>query len=90
MNLSTKLFIFLITTSLVGCASTNGSMKETQRHSGSVIMEDVVVEKTIIRTTKQNPKPTSPDNYDIDRDFFKVFAKSLPYMIPSLITFGAR
>jgi len=86
MNLPKKLFIFLITINLIGCAST----KETQRHSSSVIMEDVVVEKTIIRTTKQNPKPASPDNYDIDRDFFKVFAKSLPYMIPSIITFGAR
>ncbi len=53
-------------------------------------MEDVVVERTTIRTTKQNPKPQSQDYYDADRDFFKVFAKSVPFIIPSLITFGAR
>lgn len=90
MNSSKKLLIFLITINLIGCASTNGSIKETQRHSGSVVMEDVIVERTIVRSTKQNPKPPSTDNYDIDRDFFKVFVKSVPYMIPAFITFGAK
>jgi hypothetical protein len=49
-------------------------------------MEDVVVERTVIRTTKQNPKE-EPDNYDNDRDFMKNAAKMLPTILLNLVLY---
>ena len=39
--------------SLVGCATT------AREEQGSILMEDVIVERTTMRSTTQNPKPRS-------------------------------
>lgn len=48
MNILKKLLTFLTSISLVGCAS-------TREDNGSVLMEDVIVQRTTVRSTTQNP-----------------------------------
>ena len=50
MITSKKLLVYLIPISLVGCAT-------TRDEQGSVLMEDVVVQRTTVRSTTQNPTP---------------------------------
>lgn len=61
MNLSRKLSIFLIIISLYGCAS-------TREEHGSILMEDVVVERTTLRSTKQNPSQNKGSAVNIQGD----------------------
>ena len=48
-------------TSLVGCAS-------TREEHGSVLMEDVIVQRTTVRSTKENPRPKSSGGIVIEGD----------------------
>lgn len=57
---------------------------DRSKKQSTVIMEDVIVERTVIRTTKQNPKEET-DNYDNDRDYFKNISSAFPQLVPSLI-----
>lgn len=59
---------------------------DRSRKQSTILMEDVIVERTIIRTTKQNPKEET-DNYDNDRDYFKNVSNALPQLVPSLIQY---
>lgn len=61
MSLSRKLSIFLIITSFYGCASTR------EDHS-SILMEDVVVQRTTLRSTKQNPSQNKGSAVNIQGD----------------------
>jgi hypothetical protein len=51
----------LTLTSLVGCAS-------TREEHGSVLMEDVIVQRTTVRSTKENPRPKSSGGIVIEGD----------------------
>lgn len=48
--------------SLVGCATT------TKDEQGSVLMEDVIVQRTTVRSTKENPTPKKGGNVTIQGD----------------------
>ncbi len=61
MSSSKKLLIFLITTNLFGCAS-------TKNEQGSILMEDVIVERTTVRSTRQNPPPAKGSVVNIQGD----------------------
>ena len=82
MNSSKKLLIFLIIINTVGCANTK---IERQSSQSNVIMEDVIVERTVMRTTKQNPKPKNDQVYDHDAVFLRSFTAVLPFLLtPSM------
>ena len=56
-----KLFIFLTITNVSGCAT-------TREESGAVLMEDVIVQRTTVRSTKENPRPKSNGSIHIEGD----------------------
>jgi len=58
---SRKLLIYLIPISLVGCAS-------TREERGSVLMEDVIVQRTTTRSTTENPTPKKTGGVTIQGD----------------------
>jgi hypothetical protein len=78
-----RLLVFLIPISVWAGDREKVDHKETK---STVIMEDVVVERTVIRTTKQNPKEEQ-DNYDNDRDFLKNASKMLPTILLNLVLY---
>ena len=82
MNSLLRLFVFLIPISV--CAAEPEKV-DRQQSQNTVIMEDVIVERTIVRTTKQNPK--QEENYDNDRDFMKNAIKMLPMILTNLLMF---
>lgn len=79
-----RLFVFLIPISAF--AQVDVEKVDRSRKQSTILMEDVIVERTIIRTTKQNPKEET-DNYDNDRDYFKNVSNALPQLVPSLIQY---
>lgn len=79
-----RLFIFLIP--INAFAQMDVEKVDRSKKQSTIIMEDVVVERTIIRTTKQNPKEET-DNYDNDRDYFKNISSTFPTLVPSLIQY---
>lgn len=48
-------------TNVYGCAT-------TREESGAVLMEDVIVQRTTVRSTKENPKPKSNGSIHIEGD----------------------
>jgi hypothetical protein len=79
-----RLLVFLIP--INAFAQVEVEKVDHSKKQSTVIMEDVIVERTIIRTTKQNPKQET-DNYDIDRDYFKNMSSTFPHLVPSLIQY---
>lgn len=61
MITSKKLLVYLIPISLIGCAS-------TREDHGSVLMEDVVVQRTTVRSTTQNPSTSKGGTVFIQGD----------------------
>lgn len=65
MNSLRELSRFLILTStamVVGCSNV------PKEESGSILMEDVIVERTTVRSTTQNPKPKTAGGVHISGD----------------------
>jgi hypothetical protein len=55
MNLFKKLLISLITISIVGCATKGSNTSLVRDDKRGVIMEDVIVERTVTRSTVERP-----------------------------------
>jgi len=79
-----RLLVFLIP--INAYADMDVEKVDRSKKQTTVIMEDVIVERTVIRTTKQNPREES-DNYNADRDYFKNMSSTFPTLVPSLIQY---
>ena len=79
-----RLLVFLIPISAF--AQVDVEKVDRSKKQSTILMEDVIVEGTVIRTTKQNPKEET-DNYDNDRDYFKNISSTFPALVPSLIQY---
>ena len=77
-----RLFVFLIP--INAFAQVDVEKVDRSKKQSTILMEDVIVERTVIRTTKQNPKEET-DNYNNDRDYFKNITSTFPQLVPSLI-----